>query len=133
MNANCAPEPWSVREGMIHCTGRHTGALRTTRQYENFILEVEWRHLSRGGNSGVFICGTPIAAPAVPFLRGIEVQVLDHDLYSVTAKGSEIVVKRGKKESQRVHLPAGAKARGPFGLRDNGAAKELMNLYAREL
>ena len=78
VNANCAPETWSVLEGMIHCTGRPTGALRTTRQYENFILEVEWRHLSKGGNSGVFIWGTPIAAPAVPFLRGIEVQVLDH-------------------------------------------------------
>ncbi len=78
VNANCAPETWSVQDGMIHCTGRPTGALRTTRQYENFILEVEWRHLSKGGNSGVFIWGTPIAAPAVPFLRGIEVQVLDH-------------------------------------------------------
>jgi 3-keto-disaccharide hydrolase len=78
VNANCAPETWTVQEGMIHCTGRPTGALRTTRQYENFILEVDWRHLSRGGNSGVFIWGTPIAAPGVPFLRGIEVQVLDH-------------------------------------------------------
>ena len=78
VNANCAPETWSVRDGLIHCTGRPTGALRTTRQYENFILEVEWRHLSSGGNSGVFIWGTPIAAPGVPFLRGIEVQVLDH-------------------------------------------------------
>src|SRR5216117_982803 len=78
VNANCAPETWSVREGMIHCTGRPTGALRTSRQYENFILEVEWRHLQKAGNSGVFIWGTPIAAPGVPFLRGIEVQVLDH-------------------------------------------------------
>jgi hypothetical protein len=78
VNANCAPETWSVGNGMIHCTGHPTGALRTSRQYENFILEVEWRHLTSGGNSGVFIWGTPIAAPGVPFLRGIEVQVLDH-------------------------------------------------------
>ncbi len=78
VNANCAPETWSVRDGMIHCTGHPTGALRTERQYENFILELEWRHLESGGNSGVFIWGTPIAAPGVPFLRGIEVQVLDH-------------------------------------------------------
>ena len=78
VNVNCAPETWTVREGMIHCTGRPTGALRTTRQYENFILEVEWRHLTSGGNSGVFIWGSPMAAPGVPFLRGIEVQVLDH-------------------------------------------------------
>jgi hypothetical protein len=78
VNVNCAPETWSVREGMIHCTGLPTGALRTTRQYENFILELEWRHLRSGGNSGVFIWGTPIAAPGGPFLRSIEVQVLDH-------------------------------------------------------
>ncbi len=78
VNANCAPETWSVKDGNIHCTGHPTGAMRTLRQYENFILEVDWRHLSSGGNSGVFIWGTPIAAPGVPFLRGIEVQVLDH-------------------------------------------------------
>ena len=77
-NINCAPETWTVKEGNIHCTGRPVGALRTLRQYENFILEVEWRHLQHGGNSGVFIWGTPISAPGVPFLRGIEVQVLDH-------------------------------------------------------
>jgi hypothetical protein len=77
-NINCAPETWTVKDGNIHCTGRPVGALRTTRQYENFIMEVEWRHLQHGGNSGVFIWGTPISAPGVPFLRGIEVQVLDH-------------------------------------------------------
>lgn len=78
VNANCAPETWSIKEGVISCTGKPTGALRTIRQYENFILEAEWRHLSESGNSGIFIWGTPISAPGVPFLRGIEVQVLDH-------------------------------------------------------
>src|SRR5260370_39525014 len=77
-NVNCAPETWSVRDGMIHCTGLPTGALRTPRQYENFILELEWRHLSKGGNSGVFIWASAIAAPGVPFLRAVEGQVLDH-------------------------------------------------------
>ena len=78
VNANCAPETWSVKDGVIRCTGKPIGALRTERQYENFIIEAEWRHLSSGGNSGVFIWGTPISAPGQPFLRGIEVQVLDH-------------------------------------------------------
>ena len=86
VNVNCAPETWSVRDGVIHCTGRPTGALRTARQYENFILELEWRHLASGGNSGVFIWGTPVAAPGVPFLRGIETQVLDHG-YNPPGKG----------------------------------------------
>lgn len=78
VNANCAPETWSVRDGLIHCTGEPTGALRTERQYENFILEADWHFLGSGGNSGIFIWATPIAAPGVPFLRSIEVQVLDH-------------------------------------------------------
>lgn len=77
-NINCAPETWTVKDGVIHCTGKPIGALRTLRHYENFILEAEWRHLSSGGNSGMFMWGTPISAPGVPFLRGIEVQVLDH-------------------------------------------------------
>ena len=92
-NINCAPETWTVRDGLIHCTGKPTGALRTTRQYENFIMEVEWRHLEHGGNSGIFMWGTAISAPGVPFLRGIEVQVLDHgyatDFEKKTGKKSD--------------------------------------------
>ena len=76
-NLNCAPETWSVRDGKIYCTGLPVGGLRTVRQYENFIVELEWRHLRRSGNSGFFVWGTPINAPGVPFLRGIEVQILD--------------------------------------------------------
>ena len=93
VNPNCAPETWSVRDGKIFCTGHPIGAMRTTRQYENFILELEWRHLQHAGNSGVFIWGTPISAPGVPFLRGIEGQVLDHgyatDYEKRTGKKSE--------------------------------------------
>jgi hypothetical protein len=78
VNVNCAPETFTVREGMIHCDGIPTGALRTERQYENFILELEWRHLKPGGNAGVFIWSGPMPALGQPFLRAIEVQVLDH-------------------------------------------------------
>ena len=77
VNVNCAPETWNVKEGMIHCDGVPTGALRTVKQYENFVLELEWRHLKPGGNAGVFIWASPLSAPGVPFLRAVEVQVLD--------------------------------------------------------
>lgn len=78
VNVNCAPETWTARDGMIHCEGTPTGALRTPRQYENFVLELEWRHLKAGGNAGIFIWSSPLPAVGVPFLRSIEVQVLDH-------------------------------------------------------
>lgn len=78
VNVNCAPETWVVVDGMIHCTGIPTGELRTEKQYENFILELEWRHLRPGGNAGLFVWSEPISAPGVPFLRAVEVQILDH-------------------------------------------------------
>lgn len=79
VNVNCAPETWKMRDdGVLFCTGKPTGALRTERQYENFIFEAEWRHMKPGGNAGIFIWSGPITAPGVPFLKSIEVQVLDH-------------------------------------------------------
>lgn len=78
VNVNCAPETFVARDGVLHCDGIPTGALRTTRQFENFILELEWRHMKSGGNAGVFIWSGPLPAPGQPFLRAIEVQVLDH-------------------------------------------------------
>ncbi len=77
VNVNCAPETWAVADGVIKCTGKPTGGLRTPKMYENFIMEVEWRHLEKGGNAGIFIWASPLGAPGVPFLRAIEVQVLD--------------------------------------------------------
>ena len=79
VNANGAPDTWRMDEaGVLHCTGAPTAALRTVRQYENFILEVDWRHMKPGGNAGIFVWGSAIAAKGVPFLRAIEVQVLDN-------------------------------------------------------
>lgn len=76
---NVAPSTFTVREGMIVSTGVPTGILRTARQYENFILELEWRHLRPGGNAGLFVHSEPITAPGVPFSKAIEVQILDHN------------------------------------------------------
>jgi len=77
VNVNCAPETWTVREAMIICTGIPTGVLRTTQQYENYILELEWRHLKEGGNAGLFVHSDAITAPGRPFTRSIECQIMD--------------------------------------------------------
>ena len=77
VNVNCAPETWTVRDGMIICTGIPTGVLRTNRHYENYILELEWRHMKKGGNAGLFVHSDPVTAPGQPFTRSIEVQILD--------------------------------------------------------
>jgi hypothetical protein len=75
---NTAPSTWTVKDGMIVCSGKPTGELRTERMYQNFILELEWRHMRPKGNAGVFVWADDITARGVPFHRGIEVQVLEN-------------------------------------------------------
>ncbi|MCA9058574.1 MAG: DUF1080 domain-containing protein [Planctomycetaceae bacterium] len=75
---NTAPSTWTVSDGMLVCSGKPTGELRTDRMYQNFILELEWRHLVPRGNAGVFVWADDITARGVPFHRSIEVQVLEN-------------------------------------------------------
>lgn len=79
---NGDPETWSFRDGVIHCTGNPIGVMRTKEQYGNFEMVVQWKHLTSGGNSGVFLWSPPEALKDLPKGKlppgGIEVQVLDH-------------------------------------------------------
>ena len=77
VNVNCAPNTFSARDGMIVSTGKPTGVLRTDKMYENFVLELEWKHLHKGGNAGLFVYSDAVTAPGVPFTRAIEVQILE--------------------------------------------------------
>lgn len=79
VDVNTSPETWSVRDGMLICSGRPLGVMRSDRQYENFILIVEWRHMEAGGNSGVFLWSDAIADREDPLPNGMEVQMLELD------------------------------------------------------
>ncbi len=83
---NVGPETFTVRDGIIVCTGIPTGLLRTEKQYENFILEIQWRHVQVAGNAGLFVWGDALPAVGSPFARGIEVQILDN---GYDAKGKD--------------------------------------------
>ena len=78
-NVNTAEDTWSVRDGLLVCTGHPIGVMRTDKQYENFILHIEWRHMEAGGNSGTFLWseGTVPAGKRLP--KGLEVQMLELD------------------------------------------------------
>lgn len=91
VNVNTADDTWTVRDGILVCSGHPIGVLRTKRQYENFILQVEWKHLEAGGNSGVFVWseGEPPKGKRLP--KGVEVQVLELD-WSVQHKATDAYV-----------------------------------------
>lgn len=82
-NVNCKENTWTWKEnGEVHCTGKPTGVIRSHEQITNFELVVEWKHLSKAGNSGVFAWATPesikrLSAGQGRLPAGIEIQVLD--------------------------------------------------------
>ena len=77
VNVNTAADTWQVENGMLVCSGHPIGVMRTARQYENFVLHVEWMHTEPGGNSGMFLWSGSRANPGSPFPDGVEVQMLE--------------------------------------------------------
>jgi hypothetical protein len=51
---------WSVVDGVLVCKGKPAGYIVTEKEYENYVLELEWRWKpgSKGGNSGVLVHST---------------------------------------------------------------------------
>src|SRR6266850_8213857 len=104
VNVNCAPNTFSVREGIIVSTGVPTGVMRTERQYENFELELEWRHMKPGGNAGLFVWSAPITAVGTPFAKAIEVQILDgRDGTNYTSHGDVFAIHGATFKPDRPH------------------------------
>jgi hypothetical protein len=75
---NTPADTWTVQDGMLICSGKPIGEIRTERMYQNFILEAEWRHMVPRGNAGIFVWADDITAKGVPFHRSVEVQVLEN-------------------------------------------------------
>ncbi len=83
VNVNCAPGTWSVRDGMLVCSGNPRGFLRTDTMYENYVLELEWRHVRPKGNAGLFVHADALPQVGAMYPRSVEVQVMDGDHGSI--------------------------------------------------
>jgi hypothetical protein len=47
---------WSVKDGVLRCTGKPTGYLITKENnFENYNLSLDWRWPGKGGNNGVLV------------------------------------------------------------------------------
>lgn len=88
VNVNTDEDTWSVKDGMIICKGQPIGVMRTDRQYENFVLHLEWRHMQPGGNSGVFIWSNAVPPEGRRLPNGVEVQALDPEWLDIQEKKS---------------------------------------------
>ncbi len=77
VNVNTDKETWTVKDGVLVCTGKPIGVMRTDRQYENFIMHIEWKHTQAGGNSGTFLWADGSVPEGRRLPRGMEVQMLE--------------------------------------------------------
>jgi hypothetical protein len=86
INVNTDPDTWAVQKGELVCTGRPIGVMRSEKQYENFMLHVEWMHTEPGGNSGMFVWSNATPNPKDRLPNGVEVQMLELDWVKLNTK-----------------------------------------------
>lgn len=81
VNVNGNADTWRQEGDTIVCTGDPLGGARSIKQYNDFLLTVEWKHHEYAGNSGIFLWCPESAFTDLPPGQlprtGIEVQVLD--------------------------------------------------------
>ena len=75
VDVNTSPKTWRVENGILICSGKPIGVMRSKKQYENFVLVIEWKHMEAGGNSGIFLWSDAIPKGRLP--KGMEVQMLE--------------------------------------------------------
>ncbi len=77
-NVNTEKDTWYFEGEELVCKGLPIGVIRSEKQYENFIMHIEWKHMEAGGNSGTFVWSSAVPGDArLP--DGVEVQMLELD------------------------------------------------------
>jgi hypothetical protein len=112
-----ASDVWSVEEGVLICSGKPSGYLRTKSDYENYLLTLEWRFPegSEGGNSGVLVhTSTPEALGIWP--KSIEVQLFRGNAGDFWVIGTDLDVENEEaRKSGRRHLNLTDDSEKPIG------------------
>ncbi|HPO13252.1 MAG TPA: DUF1080 domain-containing protein [Candidatus Hydrogenedentes bacterium] len=107
---------WSVKDGVVLCTGNPAGYMRTETPYENYRLRVEWRWPKDGGNSGVLL---HIQEGDAVWPKSIEAQLHSGDAGDFWVIGGTEFKEHAEQGSKRVEgrrtLKLGASSEKPLG------------------
>lgn len=89
VNVNTTDTTWYKKRNTLVGKGWPIGVVRSERMYQNFIMHVEWRHMEKGGNSGIFVwCDArPEEHNRLP--SGVEVQMLELDWVNQNKRNGE--------------------------------------------
>lgn len=89
IDVNTAAETWNAKGNLLENTGNPIGVVRSDKMYENFIMHVEWRHLEKGGNSGIFVWCDAKPDPNSRLPMGMEIQMLELDWVNQNQRNGE--------------------------------------------
>lgn len=109
---------WSVKDGVLFCKGTPTGYIRTEKEYENYVLSLEWRWpegTKKGSNNGVLVhTSTPGALGIWP--KSIEAQLAEGNAGDIWVIGTTIDIDNAsKRRFDRRHLNLTDDSEKPFG------------------
>jgi len=90
IDVNTSEKTWSKKRRVLKCFGEPIGVMRSERQYENFLLHIEWKHTEPGGNSGVFVWSDAIPDEKSRLPNGVEVQMLELDWVKLNTRDGVI-------------------------------------------
>ncbi len=94
---------WSVKDGVLRCSGKPAGYLLTKKDdFENYVLDLEWRWPEKGGNNGVLVHVTEPGALGV-WPKCLEVQLADQQAGDFWVIGTTIEIEKpeGRIEDRR--------------------------------
>ena len=94
---------WSVKDGVIHCTGAPNGYLKTDRSFTSYVLRLQWRWPAKPGNSGVLLRTQP---PDALWPKCIEAQLM-HENAGDLLPLDGFTATRAKKSKPSNEKPAG--------------------------
>jgi len=78
-------DTWTVADGVIRCLGKPNGYLRTSDEFRNYVLKLDWRYPdAKDGNSGILLhCQKPDKV----WPSSIQVQLHNPEAGSIYALG----------------------------------------------
>lgn len=85
---------WSVKDGILYCTGKPAAHLITDTSWKDYRLEVEWAWPAngKGGNNGVLVHSSNLRTLYNTFPRSIEVQLQSGNAGDFWVIGEDITV-----------------------------------------
>jgi hypothetical protein len=96
-------EIWSVKDGVLVCSGKPPAVMRTLRDFADYELVVEWRWPAGGkpGNAGVLVHASEPRHTYV-WPKSIEVQLQSGDAGDLWTIGESVGQSPGKADGRRI-------------------------------